>query len=209
MQDCHMEQGSAPEDSPGRDLHQDKGRRILEAAMEIFSIRPYHQVKVEDIAVRARVGKGTVYEYYRSKNELFLAVFEEAGRIYMGEMEASLDRDGSAVEKFQVLVATHIAFIMKHRQRAILMVSQQRQVAPREVHQAFLKRQGRLLSLVRDTIHQGIREGAFRPVDGDLASLFVMGGILSLWPLALKDRQAALQKKGNEVVDLVLRCLQG
>ncbi len=188
---------------------QDRGRRILEAAMEIFSLKPYHQVKVEAIAARACVGKGTVYEYYKSKEQLFLAVFEEGGRIYLREMEDSLGREGSAVEKLKSLITTHVSFISKNRRRAILMVAEQRLLAPREVRQAFMERQGKLLSLVRDTIGQGIREGAFRPVDVDFASLFVMGALISLWPLALTGGQDILDNRESEVADLILRGLAG
>lgn len=184
-----------------------KGRRILEAAMEIFSSRPFHRVKVEDIAALAGVGKGTVYEYYRSKEDLFRAVFDEGGRLYLREMEASLNRGGPAVEKFACLVSTHMAFICQNRQRAILMAAEQRLLAPRELRQAFLERRSRLLSLVRETIAQGVREGSFRPVDLDFASLFVMGGIISLWPLALSGEENLLHDREEEVVALILKGL--
>ncbi len=188
---------------------QDKGRRILEAAMEIFSLKPYHQVTVEEIAVRASVGKGTVYEYYKSKDELFLAVFEEGGRIYLREMENSLKQDGSAVEKFTGLIVTHGAFISHYRKRALLLVAEQRMLAPREVRQAFMERQSRLLSLVRGTIQQGIEEGVFRPVDVDMASVYVIGGIISLWSLAFSSEEDnILHNRENEVVELVLKGLK-
>jgi AcrR family transcriptional regulator len=187
---------------------QDKGRRILEAAMEIFSLKPYHQVTVEEIALRACVGKGTVYEYYKSKDELFLAVFEEGGRIYLREMENSLKQEGSAVEKFTCLITTHGAFISHYRKRALLLVAEQRMLAPREVRQAFMERQSRLLSLVRGTIQQGIEEGAFRPVDVDMASVYVIGGIISLWSLAFSEEDNILYNREEEVVELVLKGLK-
>lgn len=56
----------------------DKKGRIVEAAREIFAERPYDRVKVEAIAERAGVGKGTIYEYFVSKEEL-VAVILEAG----------------------------------------------------------------------------------------------------------------------------------
>ena len=184
-----------------------KGRRILESAMEIFSQKPYHLVKVEDIAARAGVGKGTVYEYYRSKEALFRAVFDEGGRIYLRVMEEALNREGTAVEKFTHLVATHMSFICQNRQRAILMVAEQRLIAPRELRQTFMERRGRLLSLVRETIRQGIREGSFAPVDVEFASLFVIGGIISLWPLALSEEKNLLHDREKEVMDLILKGL--
>lgn len=185
-------------------MMQAKGRRILEAAMETFSLKPYHQVTIEEIAVLACVGKGTVYEYYKSKNELYLAVFEEGGRMYLREMENSLEIDGTAVEKVTSLITTHVAFISHYRKRALLFLADQPMMAPREVRHAFTARQSRFLSLVRGTILQGIEEGVFRPVDADMASHFVMGGIISLWPLALSGEDNVLLNREAEVVELVL-----
>jgi AcrR family transcriptional regulator len=199
--------GEGRKEAQGFAEEPDKGRRILEAAMAIFSSKPYHQVKVEDIAALAGVGKGTVYEYYRSKEDLFGAVFDEGGRIYLREMEGALGREGTAVEKFTHLIATHIAFISHNRPRAILMAAEHRLMAPRELRQAFMERRSRLLSLVRETILQGVQEGSFRPVDVDVASLFVIGGIISLWTLALSEDQGHLQSRGQEVVSLVLQGL--
>ena len=186
----------------------DKGQRILEAAVEIFSTKPFHQVKVEDIAAAACVGKGTVYEYYKGKDDLFAAVFEEGGRIYMREMEASLDREGPVGEKLTNLIRTHLDFISKHRQRALLLLAEQRIIAPREVHQAILERRSRLLSLVRQTIRQGMEEGIFRPLDEEMAALFVIGGIISLWPLALAEEKNLLKDREEEVVEYILKGLQ-
>ena len=181
-----------------------KGPRILEAAMEIFCSRPYHQVKVEEIASLAGVGKGTVYEYYRSKETLFRAVFDEGARLYFLEMEKALEEAGSATEKFSRLVFNHVSFICQNRRRAVLMASEQRFLGPREMQQAFLERRGRLVSLIRKTLRQGVQEGAFRPLDVEFTSLFIMGGIISLWPLALMEEQDLLQNREREVTDLIL-----
>ena len=59
------------------DLHREgKRNRIIEAAAGIFAQQGYARSSVADIAVRAAIGKGTVYEYFDSKEDLFFAVFE-------------------------------------------------------------------------------------------------------------------------------------
>ena len=54
----------------------DKNRRIVEAATKVFARKGYAGASVADIADTAAVGKGTVYEYFNSKEDLFFAVFE-------------------------------------------------------------------------------------------------------------------------------------
>jgi AcrR family transcriptional regulator len=57
-------------------LKKDKENRIVMAAAIVFAQRGYAGASVAEIAVQAGIGKGTVYEYFNSKEDLFFAVFE-------------------------------------------------------------------------------------------------------------------------------------
>ena len=60
-------------------IHRPRGNKketIIEAAARVFSRSGYANAAVADIALQANVGKGTVYEYFKSKEDLFFAVFE-------------------------------------------------------------------------------------------------------------------------------------
>lgn len=54
----------------------DKKDQIIEAAAQVFAQKGYAGAVVADIAIQANIGKGTVYEYFNSKEDLFFAVFE-------------------------------------------------------------------------------------------------------------------------------------
>ncbi len=54
----------------------DKKSRITQAAVMVFAQKGYASATIADIAARAEIGKGTIYEYFASKEELFFAVFE-------------------------------------------------------------------------------------------------------------------------------------
>ena len=59
------------------DHHQtDKNKRIIDAAVMVFAKKGYASATIADIASRAEIGKGTIYEYFASKEDLFFAVFE-------------------------------------------------------------------------------------------------------------------------------------
>lgn len=62
--------------SSSESLKTDKRERILVAAKAVFAEKGFSGAAIADIATRADIGKGTVYEYYKSKEELFFAVFE-------------------------------------------------------------------------------------------------------------------------------------
>ena len=59
-----------------RDQKANKRNQIVEAAARVFARNGYSNAVVADIAVEANIGKGTVYAYFKSKEDLFFAVFE-------------------------------------------------------------------------------------------------------------------------------------
>ncbi|MEE9539180.1 MAG: TetR/AcrR family transcriptional regulator [candidate division NC10 bacterium] len=80
-----------------------KRREILEAAMRVFSREGYHRAKMEAVAEEAGIGKGTVYEYFKSKTDLFLALHDhmlaELKAFYMKELEG-IRQPAAMLERF-------------------------------------------------------------------------------------------------------------
>ncbi len=72
---------------------------LVEAAARIFAEKGYASTRVADIAARAGVGKGTVYEYFASKEELLFAVFESINEDITSRLHAVLDGEEPARER--------------------------------------------------------------------------------------------------------------
>ena len=77
----------------------DKRLRLVTAATAVFAERGYASTRVADIAERAGVGKGTVYEYFSSKEELLFAVFESINADISSRMNDALAAGGSSEEQ--------------------------------------------------------------------------------------------------------------
>ena len=65
-----------------------KRAQILEAASRIFARRVYHQVTMDEIARESHVGKGTLYRYFPSKEDLYLAIVDQAFELLIQRLEA-------------------------------------------------------------------------------------------------------------------------
>ncbi|MFQ5851282.1 MAG: TetR/AcrR family transcriptional regulator [Candidatus Binatia bacterium] len=80
-----------------------KRREIIQAAMQVFAREGYHRARMETVAGEAGIGKGTVYEYFRSKTDLFLALHEhmlsELKGFYMKEL-AGIRAPALMLERF-------------------------------------------------------------------------------------------------------------
>src|SRR6185436_16584329 len=67
-----------------------KRAQILRAATDVFSEREFHAVPVEDVATAAGVGKGTLYLYFPTKEQLFYATILEALDVLLAELETAV-----------------------------------------------------------------------------------------------------------------------
>ena len=57
-----------------------QAEKILAAAAQLFATHRFHEARMEDIAALAEVGKGTLYRYFKDKEELYLALLQRATR---------------------------------------------------------------------------------------------------------------------------------
>ncbi len=82
----------------------DKRRLLVKSAASVFAEKGYASTRVADIAERAGVGKGTVYEYFRSKEELLFAVFESINFDISARMDEALASGETAEEQLHELL---------------------------------------------------------------------------------------------------------
>ena len=94
-----------------------KEKQILAAARRIFAASGYYQARVEDIAREAGIGKGTVYEYFTSKEELYLEMLLEIADSYVSGLAEVLGQPGDLREKLLVLAGT-CGILLEHGQLA-------------------------------------------------------------------------------------------
>jgi AcrR family transcriptional regulator len=94
-----------------------KGRReeILDAARREFSARGYGGATIDAIAVEAGVAKGTVYLYFESKRELFLACLRDGVVELHGEAERRMAEAATCEEKLRAFIATRFAYFAQNR----------------------------------------------------------------------------------------------
>src|SRR5438270_9573836 len=83
---------------------------MLDAAARLFGMQRFHEVRMEDIAAEAAVGKGTLYRYFSDKDELYLALLERASREYLERLQEEKARAEGAREQLQAVVAAIITF---------------------------------------------------------------------------------------------------
>lgn len=166
------------EGQPGRG-EGEKRQQILEAALTVFARDGFHKAKVEDIALVAGVGKGTVYHYFSGKHELFQAMLEMSLGKYRTLMRAEPRGAGSFGRRLKSLLAAHLEFVWQHRRMAQLLLTDNRPL-PEKIYRFMWQERRRMRVNMIRMLKQGMLTGEIRPVDPRVASLVVLGLFVSL-----------------------------
>ena len=88
---------------------------ILEAARKVFAKKGFHDATVDDIANAAGVAKGTVYLYYRSKQEVYLAALKFGIAQMYSALVEEVRRVSTTEEKLRALIAAKLAYFEENR----------------------------------------------------------------------------------------------
>ena len=84
--------------------------KMLEAAARLFGSQRFHEVRMEDIAAEAAVGKGTLYRYFDDKEELYLALLERASQQLVERLREEQSHLNEPRSKLTAIVAGIITF---------------------------------------------------------------------------------------------------
>lgn len=92
-------------------MKEEKANLILTSARRLFGRYGLRKTTVDEIAREARVGKGTIYNYYKSKEEVFQAVVEEEAQILKKEIERVVNSQNTPEEKLRAYIITRMGLI--------------------------------------------------------------------------------------------------
>ena len=187
---------------------------ILAAALACFKERGFATTRLEDVAAKAGVTKGTIYLYYPSKEELFKAVV--CGELVpnIERLEAVLDEPGPAAALLERLVMVWVQHIVPSPISIIpkLVVAEAGNFP--ELARFYLETAvHRGLRLIAAILERGIARGEFRPVDVEHVVYCIIGPLLFtvLWQHSLglhDDQPLDAQAVCRAHLDLILHGLQ-
>ena len=148
---------------------------ILDAAFQVFRTKGYHNAKIQTIAKEAGIGKGTVYEYFSGKQEIFEESFiRYIERGYL-EVRGIFDSELPFKEKLAKFLKYKYNRITVHTSLAEIFFAQGDLISKR-IKDVFFKNMGRHTMDIIALIEQGIGEGLIRKnVDSEIACSCIMG----------------------------------
>ena len=176
---------------------------ILRAATDVFAESGYFNAQVADVARAAGVAAGTVYLYFRSKDDLLASIFERSMRDAIAEGRAMAGEVRDPRERLRRFATLHLGRLGRDRNLAVVFQVELRQSTKfMERFSSTLLRD--YLGLIRDAIADGQRAGMFRPdVKATVAAKLFFGALDEMatnW--ILSRRRYSLEADADTVVDL-------
>jgi AcrR family transcriptional regulator len=175
-------------------IRTDKKRtEILKAASDVFARKAFHEVRTDEIAEEAGVGKGTLYRYFPTKDDLFyasvLAGFDELDRV----LESLRTRDDPPAETVAQLAREVLRIFWSRPSFYMILHSDPRRFRLRE--REMRRRRDGLVRFVRETVARGAARGDFRAVDPRIAAEMFLGMVRgAIFHRTASDTPAALVK---------------
>ena len=182
---------------------------ILDAATRVFAERGFFAAQVADVARRAGVAAGTVYLYFKNKDDLLISLFNRTMREAIDEGRDLLTTVSDPVARLQRFAELHLGRLGRDRALAVVFQVELRQ-STKFMAEFSTTRLREYLGLIRDTIALGQARGDFRTdVSPTLCAKLLFGALDEMatnW--ILTDRGYALESDAARVVDLFVHGVQ-
>jgi len=147
---------------------------ILDAAYDIFSAKGYQNATVDDIAQHAGVSKGTCYQYFSGKEEIFVATMQRTLDKLLAEAEAAAEGTNAALARLGFM---GLIFINKFRDLQFMAIGSYTEIMggnerlKKTVHDLF----DRVAKFLAAEIELGIEQEVFRPLDAEAIAYAMIG----------------------------------
>ncbi len=183
----------------------DKRQLILDAATHVFAERGFFAAQVADIARRAGIAAGTVYLYFRNKDDVLISLFERTMEEAIREGRDALEGLTDPAERLRRIARLHLERLGRDRDLAIVFQVELRQ-STKFMARLSATRLRNYLGLIRDTITLGQEQGVFRagvpPTIGAKILFGALDEMATNW--ILSERRYTLADDADAVLDVFL-----
>jgi TetR/AcrR family fatty acid metabolism transcriptional regulator len=184
----------------------DKRDALLRAAIETFAARGFFNAQVADVARTAGVAAGTVYLYFRGKDDLLISIFEKTMQEAIAEGRKTIASIPDPLMQLRTIARLHLDRMGRDRALAVVVHVELRQ-STKFMERFSATRLREYLGIIRDVIAQGQARHVFRTdLNPTLASKLLFGMLDEMatnW--ILSKRKYSLAAEADAIVDLFVR----
>ena len=153
-----------------------KRERILNAAADLFSQKSYHEVMIEDVAKMIGVAKGTVYNYFTSKEEIYFSIMSLRMENLLNSLTEKIRSEHNSIDSLRTFILHVYMFMMKY-QNFFLMYKKESMNSDSNFCDELRNLENHLKEQLAGIIRMGIKDNLFREVDDEFTANSILGSI--------------------------------
>ncbi|MBT2645831.1 TetR/AcrR family transcriptional regulator [Bacillus sp. ISL-34] len=157
----------------------DRKKLILEAATKSFSLFGYKATTMDQVAKIANVGKGTIYTFYKNKEELFKEIVQRLIEEMKYEAEQSLDDQLSFFENLHRAVYRILEFRQEH-QLSLKLLQEEREIGTPAVQEMVNEMEEAIVSYIKEKLKIAIDKSYIQPCDPEITAFLMLKMYLAL-----------------------------
>lgn len=187
---------------------------ILEAAEKVFARKGYHEASVAEIAGAADYAAGSIYLYFKGKQELFFAMLERKFQELRSLVEREAGGEASPIERLRAVIRAVLGFFERNREflKLYLCYSSDfewniRDELGKGVFAAYL----RYVAVIIELVEEGVRKGELRPMDAQKMGRALIGMINAFIFRGLREPHGkSLSRETETILEIFLHgCRRG
>ncbi|MBI9091775.1 MAG: TetR/AcrR family transcriptional regulator [Desulfobacterium sp.] len=181
-----------------------KRKKIITAAAAVFSQKGFHQAKMDEIATKAQVAKGTLYYNFSSKSLLFSATVTEGMETIISQVREELVSDLPFSDHFRLLVSTMVRLHIKHNDLTLICFNEISSGIDDGVLEEIRKVRTRFIDFIAELLTVGQAKGYIKDIDVQLAAVALAGIIDSVCSHILLNPRKTSRKKAVDTLHEIL-----
>lgn len=156
----------------------DKREQILESASKLFAQKNYHEVMMEDVSKEISIAKGTLYLYFKSKEELYFSIVENRLQRLIASLNETVHASSNAVDALHSFVQHVFMFMCKYQ--TFFQVYWYQNIKPKNsVCDAINRLERKIKKIAYEIVEDGKRENIFKEIETELATDIVLNSIFT------------------------------
>jgi AcrR family transcriptional regulator len=179
--------------------------QILKVACNVFARKGYRRTDVQEIADRLKIGKGTIYRYFPTKEELFLSGVDATMHKLADSVIQAISRIKDPVKCITAIIEILLDFCNRNRAFIEMVVTERAEFKDR-MDASFRALERMRSKRIREVIIEGQRQGLFRKIDPTAISVFLVTLLSGVFITSIPPTDASIKREGKSLADI---CLHG
>jgi TetR/AcrR family fatty acid metabolism transcriptional regulator len=183
----------------------DKRVKIINAAIVVFSNRGFYNSTVADVAREANVADGTIYLYFKNKEDLLISIFEHSMDFFIQAGLVEIEKIESPLEKLKSFVSLHLKLVQKNQDLAQVIQIELRQ-SSKFMKEYRNEKFFEYLGIVQSILEDGQKQGCFREeINPHILKRAIFGAVdeMALEWVLMKKKKYSMQEASTQLCDLI------